>query len=241
MVRRLGVRLSLAEKTSINKKRENLLTAIQKFEMQSERYLGEEIVLSETIPGAVIGDDEMYDSSGEEIPPLTESITHPEKVALTFPSSFLQSEESSEQFIILRRYELELRKGFANDLLHSIRESIGLKSLHFKKSLRSAAAKAPRTRARSTIAGIQKTVDHYKRCYDRNRQSMQQLGLTIVELENQYRPLLREDLHASTTMTAPNLPGQSRSRLSWIWTVDLDTAHSNSNHLTECQIFLIYC
>jgi len=163
----------------------------------------------------------------------------PERLLLPMPSNIRSSEHPRLGLERIAKQELRLRRGHANDCLQNIRTLIGQRAFHYRNTLRAAADKTHRTRARATIYNVQQTQNHHCRLYIHTREAMIQLGISNQELTDNYKVLVKEDLVASTVATQPNAAGQSQFRLSWIWTTRTP-ANSTDNHLTECELHRNY-
>lgn len=79
--------------------------------------------------------------------------------------------------------ELELREGQANDALHQLRMSIGMKSVTFYSRVRTASGQHAKTRAWREVQGLAKTITEQARIYNLARNAIKQLLLTKTEGE----------------------------------------------------------
>jgi hypothetical protein len=134
--------------------------------------------------------------------------------------------------------ELELRKGHANDCLAEMRTTIGQQAYQCKKNLKSAQTKVHRTRARTSIQNINRTLILQTRTYNRTRNAMLSLGMELDSLNSIYKSLTKDDISVSSAVADPNVAGSSRVKLSWIWTTHQGIS-VNDNHLTECKLFTL--
>lgn len=160
----------------------------------------------------------------------------PESFCIALPSALPQNSTNRSLLIRLMEIELELRKGHANDCLADMRTTIGQQAYQCKKNLKSAQTKVHRTRARSSIQSINRTLILQTRFYNRTRKAMLNLGMELDSLNSIYKPLTKEDISVSSAVADPNVAGSSRMKLSWIWTTHQGIS-VNDNHLTECKFF----
>ncbi|KAF8816373.1 hypothetical protein BYT27DRAFT_7221526 [Phlegmacium glaucopus] len=135
--------------------------------------------------------------------------------------AFVESlpQESPHRLLLTRfmEKELKLRRGHANDCLAEIRTIIGQEAFKYKRILQPANDKARRTRARSSIQAVHRTLVLQCRLYRRTRHAMLSLGMESAEL-TVYKELTYDDIKVSSAISNPNIPGSSRTQLSWIWT-----------------------
>lgn len=219
IIRDAGEKPSIEDRAKIEKKRANLAASISKFSDLASRFLKEVWVDVDDVPSKPIGIQEAY----------------AESQTLPFPSTFSRADLEELGAVDLIQTELDLRKGWANDILHTLRQTVGNKSLNFQKGIRGAPAKSHMTRAWSNIRELEQQSEHLRCVYTINRNAMLTLGLPQNDQTGKYQSLKKEDLNASAAMAAPNLSGQSKTKLSWIWTVDLNPdAEHNVEHLQEC-------
>ena len=229
LVRKAGKDPCRDDKAMILKKRELLLAAIMKFEELGCKFLGDDA--TEGQMDNAIENEEMWDSDGAELAPVHEG-TVAEQHRVKFPSFWSAADRHWLNLGAIATMELELRIAWADDLLQSMRLNVGQKSMHYVKSYCPASSKIQQTRARMTIGGIERDLDHSCRLYMANRNVMEELGLPLAVLEGRFRPVTKDDLKASPSLEMPNARGQSRAQLSWIWTVNLQS--DQNNYLSEC-------
>jgi hypothetical protein len=232
---------SKSQAMAVSEKRSRLLKRLDRFDQQAIQYLGMEAVelVSGTLrdPGAFEIPDGMRtaEAVGPGFPGRhAAAAAGPESVSLPLPSNLSSEQRTMLGLDDLSAKELEIRKGHANDALHSVRLLLGKKSFAFRERLRPAVGKVQKTRAWAAIQALNTEISHAARVYTVNRDAMIRLGLSPEDLTRTYKVLDRSDLVTSTAILQPNLPGQSQHKLSWIWTQDL-SPDMQDNHLSECE------
>lgn len=235
MVRRAGPNPSKADAVGISQKREGLMKRIEKFQQHAIRWLGTEAIdlMREVVPDP--GEFTIPDGMDEEDSPERADTVGPERLPLFMPSTMTTLNGTPPEIVHLAEKELEMRKGRANDALHSLRVQLGKKSFHFRERLRPAVGKVQKTRAWAAIQAVNAEISQSARVYAFNRTAMIDLGIGEAQLTTTYRDLQASDLITSTAILQPNLPGQSTQRLSWIWTQHLSSADDDT-HLSECKL-----
>lgn len=184
-----------------------------------------------------------YEDSGQpsEVLPLeafrTAPGTKPEKSRLALPSVFPAQYLESLGLSTLRRQELELRRGQANDALHNIRMAIGQKSFQYTTNMRAGeGSTGVKTRSRTVIQDLGRTIAAHRRIYYKSRMSMIDLGIDKEELNSTYRNIEDKDVQTDTTIHDPNRPGAAKEHLSWIFTVGRPQL-TESSYMEECVFF----
>ena len=234
-IRLCGETPTKAQAIEISQKRERLMKRVDKFQGQAVQWVGADAVESMLEDVADPGDFRVPDGTViEEDWSNPDGQFGPEQLALHLPSTLTTLNGLTPELLQLARKELEIRKGLANDALHSLRLLLGKKSFQFRERLRPAVGKVQKTRAWAAITAVNTEISHYARVYALNRTAMIHLGITQAELADTYPELLPQDLVTSTAILQPNLPGQSSQKLSWIWTHHLPSADDDS-HLSECK------
>jgi hypothetical protein len=231
-----------AEKiSSLAKQRDKLVKSMTTFNADCQKYLGVE-AFKECLGSIELGATD-FESEWDPIDPpaIHPNGAQPESFLIALPSALPQ--QSSHRLLLIRLMatELELRKGHANDCLSEMRTSIGHQAYQCKKLLKPALTKVHRTRARSSIQNVHRTLILQTRIYNRTRNAMLSLGMELDTLNLVYKPVTKDDISVSSAVADPNVAGSSRTKLSWIWTTHQGIA-VNDNHLTECELFyLIVC
>ena len=244
-VRSLGESPNYEQQLPLQAKRHRLQTNIDTFISQQTEFLG---TISES-PVPTINDtwlntddDEGQDLAGALLSladlPSSEALS-PESIPLPLLSSFCDN-GIPDRLRRIVKIELELRKGQANDALHSLRIAIAQKSFIFRTRIRKNAPTtgyAKRLRSYGEARGIKTTIGFSAKVYTTTRKAMERLGATNSDL-SMYRNLTQQDLVASTAVMEPNARGQSRVKLSWIWHIVSDA--ENTQFVNECKsLFLI--
>ena len=220
------------EQAEWEKARSNLLSQIRKFNNEARKHLGDE-ALSDTTGVIIFGGNKFEDErdviEGNERPAATDD---PLVQAIALPS-VLANPGQYPHLADIRRKELELRRGLANDILSDIRQTVGQLSFQWRKGVRPAPDKARTTRARTAAAAIRSKLALEAKFYNQVRQSMERLGMSQLELENGYKMLHPEDIAISLAVQGPNERGEKQKQLSWIWTT-FPGLNQDDNYLTEC-------
>jgi hypothetical protein len=224
-----------AEKiSSLAKQRDKLVKSMATFNADSQRYLGVEAF--KECQGLIKLGAIDFESDWDPIDPpdIHPNGAQPETFLIALPSAL--PPQSSHRLLLIRLIttELELRKGHANDCLAEMRTSIGQQAFQCKKLLKPALTKVHRTRARSSIQIVHRTLILQTRIYNRTRNAMLSLGMELDALDSVYKPLTKDDISVSSAVVDPNVTGSSRTKLSWIWTTH-QGIQANDNHLTECE------
>jgi hypothetical protein len=224
--------------SSLAKQRDKLVKLMSTFNADSHKYLGVE-AFKECLGVMELGAPE-FESEWDPIdPPLVHpNGAQPESFMIALPSALPQKSSHRLLLIRLMTTELELRKGHANDCLADMRTSIGQQAYQCKKILKPAHTKTHRTRARSAIQNVHRTLILQTRVYNRTREAMRSLGMELDQLDSVYKPLTKDDISVSSAVVDPNVAGSSRTKLSWIWTTHQGIM-ANDNHLTECELLMI--
>jgi len=238
----MGRNPTVDERSTLSKKRDNLLDLIQGFEVDARRYLGEDAHAE--VSGYVAEEIDDFDENGNPID--LASVFHipangrPELLAIPLPSRVTPTSQHRTQLAGLMKSEFELRKGHANDCLASIRQIIGQQSFQFKNLLRPAQGKVHRTRARTSIQSVYRDLTLKAQIYRRTQRALESLGVEPQLLITTYRVLEKDDLKVSAAVSDPNQCGLSQTSLSWIWTT-MHSSLSSDNYLTECMyLWAIY-
>lgn len=224
-----------AEKiSSLAKQRDKLVKSMTTFNTDCQKYLGVE-AFKECLGLIELGATD-FESDWDPIDPpvIHPKGAQPESLSIALPSSLPMQSSHRVLLIRLLTIELELRKGHANDSLAEMRTTIGQQAYQCKKLLKPALTKVHRTRARSSIQNVHRTLILQTRIYNRTRNAMLSLGMELDKLDSVYKPLTKDDISVSSAVTDPNVAGSSRTKLSWIWTTHQGIA-LNDNHLTECE------
>lgn len=112
--------------------------------------------------------------------------------------------------------ELTLRKHQAQSHIRQLRELIADKSFQYSHIIRLAPKKSIKTKGRATVKDLNAQISFHCHVYTYCRSRLLILGADQPTLQ-QFPELKKEDIRASTAMLAPNLPGSTTLRLSWIW------------------------
>ena len=160
------------EQAEWEKDRTNLLSQIRKFNNDARKHLGDEAV-SDTTGVIIFGGNEFEDERDVVDEDRATIATDDPLVQVVALPSVLTDPGRYPQLAELRKKELELRRGLANDLLSDIRQTVGQLSFQWRKGIRQAPDKVRTTRACSTAAAIRRRLALQAKFYNQVRRSMQ--------------------------------------------------------------------
>ena len=209
------------------------------FNTDSQKYLGVDAFKECLGLIEVGGTDFENDWDPIDPPDKPPNGARPETFSIALPSALPKESSNRLLLIQLMKKELELRKGHANDCLATMRSIIGQEAFQYKKILRPAHDKVHRTRARSSIQTVHRTLILQSRLYKRTRNAMLSLNMDLAILDSHYKELTKKDIQVSSAVADPNIPGSSQTKLSWIWTTH-QGVQANDNHLTECELYSVF-
>jgi hypothetical protein len=230
----MGKRPTAEQILTLGKQRDNLVKSMAKFNIDSQKYLGVDAFME--CMGIIELNQNDFAIEWDPIDPPTIALDggRPEASSVALPSALPDGSPHRLSLTRIMGKELELRQGHANDCLVTIRTIIGQEAFKYKKDLRPAHDKVHRTRARSSIQTVHRTLVLHSRIYKRTRMAMISLHLEPAILDSIYRELTSDDMKPSSAVADPNVAGSSRTKLSWIWTVH-QGIRSTDNYLTECE------
>ena len=136
--------------------------------------------------------------------------------------------------------EFDLRKGQANDALHSIRLHVAEKSFLYGGGVRKGTnttnlGHRGRQKAFNEVHVLEAKIRHQARIYECARKAMETLGMSSED-QKHYPKLLKADTNASTAVVDFNARGQRNEGLSWIWRTPNTMTH-DSALMSECKYF----
>lgn len=163
-----------------------------------------------------------------------------EKQLIRLPSSFGR-EACHGRLRPYGRVEFDVRKGQANDALHTIRLHIAEKSFIYRGGVRKGSNTANlghrgRQKAFNEAHILEAKVRHQARIYEGARKAMETLGMSEEDIQN-YPKLSKSDTNASTAVVDFNARGQRNEGLSWIWRTPHEMTR-DSRLMNECMFFL---
>lgn len=242
-LRRLGTRLTAAERKDVAERRSRLQEQIDDFQTKAVEFWG---------PPVDSEDDEWADihchDDSSEIPPDSEddgddvfsppspldSPAAPEKQPLFLPSNLGIEVCTRLGYGSFVQQEMHLRMGQANDALYGLRLSLSRKAVIFREGVRSAKSKVKKMRSWQQIVQIDGGARHQARLYCRARAAMCRLGATAEQLDR-YRLLTREHLSITTAKIDPSQRGQRNTSLAWFWTMDVKSDTEAVAGMAECE------
>ena len=196
-------------------------------------YDSEEDDSSLPIPGAFRNEP----NSGER--PVDETLTalSAEEQPIRLPSAFGR-DACLGRLQPYGRVEFDLRKGQANDALHTIRLHVAEKSFIYGAGVRKGNSATNlghrgRRKAFDEVHVLETRIRHQARIYETARQCMESLGMSTQDRQN-YPKLMKCDTNASTAVVDFNARGQRNEGLSWIWRIPHTMAH-DSAMMSECR------
>ena len=222
MCRNLGSTPTTAQHLDLVKRRLRLRRHLDTFIQKSRNFLGidivEGILFKQTI-GVIDDDAEETDQFGIPLPAPTGSLADPENQPLPFPSIITEKMfnelviEDQKKITRLKKKELEIRIGHAEDCLELVCSAIIQASWLYKNGVRvTEGTMNSRATTRATI--VSKIWKHHRQVYNYNRSIMITLGDS--DLGTTYPILQLSECTVSTAITDPN-SRQSRQRLPWFW------------------------
>ena len=140
----------------------------------------------------------------------------PEKSRLLMPSALGKEGCKEIGWGVMMEQELELRIGQANDSLEKLRLALGLKAVVYKTGVRPSKSQSTKTRARSDMSQVNKTIEKHSRSYRLAYQAILNLGAS-EDLRKRFQPLTDKDLGVGTDLVEENRMGQRSDVLAWIW------------------------
>ena len=209
-------------------------------EWEDGEYDSEDDDASFSIPGA------FNNSANVKEPTIDETMIalSAEKQIIRLPSAFGRD-------VCLARLqphaqvELDLRKGQANDALHTIRLHVAEKSFIYGAGVRKGNNTANlghrgRQKAFGEAHILEAKIRHQARIYEAARQCMESLGMSTEDREK-YPKLMKSDTNASTAVVDFNARGQRNEGLSWIWRTAHKMVHDSTlmNECTWCLVSMI--
>lgn len=178
-------------------------------------------------------DDEDEESINDEA--IEEAKEHlPELNAITvlLPSNIKTKTNINEA----KQFELELRKGQANDALEGLRDALGYKSLILATELRAASSTKQKTRTYNGVQKISKAVAKWARMYRKTRKAMINLNADKPTFE-EYKELEQKDLQLNKDISEANRFFQKNYTLPWFWQLGKENANDSNTWRDDCKLF----
>jgi len=142
-----------------------------------------------------------------------EEVDCPESAAIFLPSQLQETERQRCGLVEMGNQESALRIGQMNDALHSLRMTLGEKSLMLRTSVRNACSQRQITRAWSNVNRLEAQAQKYCRAYQQAWNALASLGV----LDPRYQKITRDDLKMPGDITEENRTGQRSESLPWFW------------------------
>lgn len=234
---------SVEDQLSLSQKRIALDRRISQHHTEAGQYLPAAAVAAFLGSATINVDDGWFDEEDpdEEAAPmptngdfnLDNDDRLPESRSILLPSNMSKQDRKAFGLNSLRKKELALRQGQANEALQAIRIGIGEKSFRFRNNLRPANSKGLKTRAWTLINNAGKKLQQHRLLYRQARQAMILLGADHLTRET-YKDLTTDDMKTSTAVQQTNASGQRNAELSWIWRMEGIFDGDEDAFVTEC-------
>jgi len=235
-------------------KRQALEVQIEKYHEKAERYLPPKAVDDIHHPGDNVDDgwidNEWKDiaDDGMEIPDAPFSFSFPllsipiemvhdtEKKVIFLPSTIGYKRCAKLGLQSLIKKEIALHERQVNNSLQAIRLAIGEKSFWFSKQLQLAASKKKKTCSWNGIHIIGKWLQHHCLIYRQACHTLSCLGVLQETLETEFPELTDNNLQTSSAVMEPNVQGQRKKELSWIWQRTGMRISNQTTLVNECML-----
>jgi predicted Fe-S protein YdhL (DUF1289 family) len=135
-----------------------------------------------------------------------------------------------------KQFELELRKGQANDALEGLRDALGYKSLILATELRAASSTKQKTRTCNGVQKISKAVAKWARMYRKTRKAIINLNADKPTFE-EYKELEQKDLQLNKDISEANRFFQKNYTLPWFWQLGKENANDSNTWRDDCKLF----
>jgi hypothetical protein len=248
-VRRLGKSPHVSDTQTVEREREALAShMVTLTHLQNAANIADH----EIAPSRITHDNEGEFDSSDDLDPAEDDT--PAASGLSNRPANTHAIPVEEQQVYLpcngnfAEVEINLRKNQASRLLHLLRELIADKSFQYSHIIRAAPRKGVRTRSRAVVQELVNKITLHARMYNHCRSRLLALGCDAGTLSI-FQRLTKDDLHASTAILKPNIPGSTTLRLSWIWhnahirtgifaddIIGAD-ADADASRLWECNVF----
>ncbi|KAI0705703.1 hypothetical protein C8Q76DRAFT_599067, partial [Earliella scabrosa] len=137
--------------------------------------------------------------------------------------------------------ERKLRVGQMNDALHGVRVGVAYKSFLFRNNVRPATSQRQKLRSFDEVHLADVGVQTHARVYSRAREALLKLydmsnpeDRTLLDIQlSVYKPLLKADLKANTTLIEENTRGVHQLNLPWFWSLDVKGDSEGSAWMAE--------
>ncbi|KAI0738383.1 hypothetical protein C8Q80DRAFT_1262908 [Daedaleopsis nitida] len=228
---RLRTDASESERLDLRKQRERLARAIVTFHNTAKTHLS-----LQSLPDSLLPAEDLVGSGGEwddvsdpsAAQPSEDGFLRPEEQAIALPSTL------GIQYLVhrgradLALKERKLREGQMNDSLQAIRTGIGYKSLLYRTKIRKANSTKSKLRSFDEVHVADETVRRHVRIYSQSRRAMERLFIPGDPAEDaekarilsRYKPIVKKDLHASTTALEAFTPGLRMKSEAWFWALE---------------------
>ena len=207
LARRVNEDSLLADQLKLTDRQNKLERAISDFQLKAEMHMAAAFGEDEAVELAPAYNGDDWADEAED-PDVTEELAYedvedglcPETIPLRLPSMLGKEQLEKLGMKKLGERELALREGQANDALHHLRMTIGMKSVTFYSRVRTASGQHAKTRAWREVQGLAKTITEQARVYSLARNAMKRLLLTEregVEMEERFHSERRRRADAS--------------------------------------------
>ena len=234
-IRKLGRKLSKAQRLKIFKKWDWLQSQINAFNHRATAYWLQD--------KSVFGDDfadftlipELFDPiEGEEYSAPSLSTDQPERAPILLPLQFGKDTLNHPAIIPFVKQEIKLREGQANDALDGLRLALSRKSVLFRTDLQHTKTKKGKSQSWAEINKVSRTARHFTQLYRFACQRLEQLSAPSATMK-WYQPLEKEHLNVTTMVIDLALRGTHNQSLAWFWTIDVQGDIGKVDGMAECK------
>ena len=247
-IRLQGAKPNVTQRLEIAKKRQKLKGALARYQEQAELFLGRRALVfiqeknaagKSTAHPAADDPDDVATFRPKQI-----STRDPEWEHILFPSDVPDSlAENIPGYQLLLRKEVKLRAGQASDALQHIREALSQLAYQFRLNIRNADSTKQTSRAWDGVHLLTKEWRDYRQIYCKARDH---ILLADPGSANKFPALTVKDCQVSTIGIDGNARGGSKTKLSWLWTANIDVHDKNilggdsvDEYILECESILI--
>lgn len=240
-IRALGRKPTTAQQNTIGGRRRRLQSRIDKYHKDGANYL--------TIPeDEMMPDDDELEDLGhdanlaseepaydeEEVPQPALSRRWAESVLVLMPSTLRKQRCTDWNLRDLRKEEIQLREGQANEALHNLRTALGHKSLLFRSRIRNSHSQRTTTRAWAEVNKVEAKVRAHVASYRRARRALVVLGASAATLKK-LRDIRPEELKMPGDLVEENRFNQRSDSMAWFWRLDANKDMTNNSWMEECE------
>lgn len=247
-VRLQGAKPNVKQRLETAKKRQKLMAAINRYLDQAEVFLGHRCIVliheknAGQHPIPYPPDDDPDNNSTFCL--KTISTRDPEWQHMLFPSAISQSHQDGvPDYAHLINKELKLRSGQATDALQHICEALSQLAYQFRLNVRNADSTKQTSRAWDGVNLLTKEWQDHQKIYCRARDH---ILAAEPQSASKFPSLSIKDCQISAIAIDGNVRGQSKAKLSWLWTSNIDISNKSmisgdsvDEYILECECLVI--